>query len=130
MNNTHTPAPWKVNADDGESISIIGNAVGCRGSQHVASVVYDDKYQSVYLPHIPSHEKARANARLIAAAPVMLEAIKQALLTAYETYPPDMAEDYPHIFRLEDAIRAAVGENGFTDFLIEHDSLTLKPLGE
>ena len=83
MTTQHTQCPWLVNCDDGQGISIIGHPTAdihraAKGSQHLATVVYDDKAQADYLPHTPSHETAKANAHLIAAAPDMLNAIEQA----------------------------------------------------
>jgi hypothetical protein len=80
MTYKHTSAPWTVNADDGETIGIIGNAGNnARGQKYVAAVQYNEKEQEQYLPNIPSHEEARANANLFAAAPDLLEALEKLL---------------------------------------------------
>lgn len=73
----HTPGPWTVNHDDGESVGILGNnGNNARGQQYVAAIQYSEAAQKQYLPNIPSHEQAKANARLIAAAPELLQSLE------------------------------------------------------
>ena len=78
----HTPGPWETNSDDGEGVSIIGHPSGmknqAKGTQHLATVVYNDRAQSDYFPYTPNHATARANANLIAAAPTLLAECKRA----------------------------------------------------
>ena len=69
---THTPGPWSYETDDSALNAVVygkGRKQGQR-KQHVAEVWSGDDR---------STEVAEANARLIAAAPEMLEAIRKAL---------------------------------------------------
>jgi len=63
MTSKHTPGPWTVEISEGELV------VGQPGPD--GSIVYVERYY----PEDPEH---RANARLIAAAPELLEALKKA----------------------------------------------------
>lgn len=117
MTNTkHTPAPWTVNHDDGETIGILGNnGKNARGQQYVAAIQYSEKAQAEYLPNIPSHNEARANARLIAAAPELLAILE---LAARYLKHPDVLEITKQMAmsgealneRIDAAIAKATGE--------------------
>lgn len=69
METQHTPGPWRIENDtDGERFHIVGGALG--------SVVTTIDY----LREPDSEEEA--NARLIAAAPLLLKALEQLVLAA------------------------------------------------
>ena len=98
MNVEHTPGPWGLSSETstiikaydafGETKIIIGSASGYKGS-----------------PFFPSDETADANARLMAAAPDLLEAL-QALL-------PDAVGNHiggPDTQARIDAARAAIAK--------------------
>ena len=68
MTNEHTPAPWRV----------IGSAVRAERGDEIAYVQRTTFFNSDDLmeaPHV-DHKQAQANARLIAAAPELLEALE------------------------------------------------------
>lgn len=68
----HTPGPWKVigSLDDLSVVNMDSDDLGsCDGVRRVAHVV-----QGGY--EIPNYDEAEANARLIAAAPELVEALE------------------------------------------------------
>lgn len=65
----HTPAPWDI-SDTGPKYSINAGTGGA-ARKHIAMV-------SCFKGHEGEQEENEANARLIAAAPEMLEALKEA----------------------------------------------------
>lgn len=83
MNNKHTPGPWQISDDailDGEediTIETEDGIVICtvRGSNDMICADEDD------LPQI--NQEVIANARLIAAAPELLEVLKDAYIAMY-----------------------------------------------
>lgn len=74
MAKTHTPGPWQMSGVRGTSPVYKGHGVGPDGQPYVVIVPYNDK----------DHAECLANARLIAAAPDMLAALK-ALVTFFES---------------------------------------------
>lgn len=66
----HTPGPWECDTA-GQPIIINGPE---EGEANVIAVIYDDKCDS---KHHYGEERAAANARVLTAAPRMLELIKQ-----------------------------------------------------
>ena len=64
----HTPGPWFVNYLDGERYSIVDNK-DMGAFSGIAIVAFHDDAEG----------ETKANARLIAAAPELLEALKQAV---------------------------------------------------
>lgn len=72
----HTPGPWRVGIEDECCIPIewLDSEPGRPGEQYeVATVAYFDGF--------PPGERGEANARLIAAAPELLEALELAVAT-------------------------------------------------
>lgn len=67
MDTKHTPGPWGVHGDDG---TLIGPS---NGKQMIAGA----KHSHVVKEWAVSLEEAQANARLIAAAPDMLAALRE-----------------------------------------------------
>jgi hypothetical protein len=67
---THTPGPWKMSPPLGEGdYAVLADQVTAGGNFYIAT-----------LP-LGSHAQAEANARLIAAAPAMLEYVRAAVAT-------------------------------------------------
>lgn len=81
MKTNHTPGPWTVNP-----YSFIH-----AGKTLIACPATPEEAQAGLCAH-PESEEAKANARLIAAAPDLLAACKSALaaLTQNKTYPADI----------------------------------------
>lgn len=95
MTNTHTPGPWEVWADPGiETRDVF--VVPVAGGVVVADIVTVNAHGIATEQTIST---GHANARLIAAAPELLEACEAALLR------DDIASD-----ELGDALRAAVAK--------------------
>jgi hypothetical protein len=99
---SHTPGPWKAD-DKGKAVFIPLRAHHCEqlGIQ-VGFVSWEDDKESL------------ANARLIAAAPELLEALKELdswLVCACIATPEDMAQSFPHMQQVVSAaIARAEGE--------------------
>ena len=91
----HTPGPWEINERHGGVIYIegVGNTV---------AICHDDGFDI-------DHAEAEANARLIAAAPQMLEALEAADALIHRLL---MGADYAQkeVEEIRAAIRAAKGE--------------------
>lgn len=97
----HTPGPWEVKPEEPERdyIRVRGTVLG--GQYKIANVTIP------LYPETPSSfaEEARANARLIAAAPELLEACKYVASV--------LGDDYPQLTlkkRLQGAIDTATGK--------------------
>ncbi len=93
MTNKHTPGPWKVSSDHYHI---------CKGATAVAAVF-----------GTTGHDAARseANARLIAAAPELLEALEHALTTTQKIARGTGRRHYTlnTLQEMADAIKAAKG---------------------
>jgi hypothetical protein len=71
---THTPGPWvvsKAKPTKTRGIDVLANA----GTAHIVASIYQPAAIGDW--NIQQIEQSRANARLIAAAPAMYEALKQ-----------------------------------------------------
>jgi hypothetical protein len=97
MSTQHTPGPWKVKAGS--------NAV-LAGRKQICSHVNAASVLPVNI--VEDHKIAEANARLIAAAPELLEALKKFALKHRHTYGLDGAWD-EEITMAEKAIAKATG---------------------
>jgi hypothetical protein len=82
-NNTHTPGPWKIAYGSGIDFRIHADTNGniCTSSLNCPSIEAMDEYETEQV----------ANAKLIASAPLLLEAL-QALLNARTTDERKYAE--------------------------------------
>ena len=105
MEAKHTPGPWRVTkmrAMTGPTIEVL-TVEGCAeidAPEHVARIGFEVT------------ETAKADARLIAAAPMMLEALQMAFDRDL-TYLSDHAEiPRQDVVRARLAIRAALGHDG------------------
>ena len=98
----HTPAPWQLSTIDGEDCLMVGG--GDDGSMIVADIRTDDP-----------HNVVRANARLIAAAPDLLDALMQATILLKHAHDGDPALESQYAVETADAMTAAltkaIGEN-------------------
>ena len=110
----HTPAPWQLSTIDGEDCLMVGG--GDDGSMIVADIRTDDP-----------HDVVEANARLIAAAPDLLDALMHvvALLHATHNALGEFVQTGDHVMRnpldnkrvqdiadmATDALTKAIGEN-------------------
>ncbi len=76
----HTPSPWAVSVPE----------KGQDGYPHNWSISHESPTRAVYVASIPGavhYERAQADARLIAAAPDMLEALQELLADKYLSDP-------------------------------------------
>jgi hypothetical protein len=100
MKTQHTPGPWKVGQYLGRSTSFcVHMDVGDkgRGLDIVDAVCGLDT------------DQRRANARLIAAAPDLLQAL-QALANMAESFPSELHKEHPDVIEALAAIAKATGE--------------------
>lgn len=105
MTDKHTPGPWNINALS-RKMTITGN---------VHQVTDDKRFPTAFVPawdapakgEIDGTEEALANARLIAAAPELLEAAKAALASS------SLSESEPggiNILAVEAMLRASIAK--------------------
>ena len=89
----HTPGPWKESPHDPVTLyGDIDNAILAPDGMRLASV-YGGKELQPALP-LPTFAEARANARLIAAAPTMYEAlVKIAACDQLDYWPATIARE-------------------------------------
>lgn len=101
----HTPGPWVVNENPAamSAYCILAESRGTGFGASVATANQREGYNSL------SHEEAMANARLIAAAPELLEALQ----TVADRIPDLIAHGILD-FKDTDAIRAAIAKAGVT----------------
>ncbi|HHA2761819.1 TPA: hypothetical protein ACOEQU_000129 [Stenotrophomonas maltophilia] len=81
MSSKHTPGPWVVTPHPMTNVDVF--AVG---------VIMDDKEMQYGLSHTICYENAEANARLIAAAPELLEALTKKVQDAEQRMFEDWLE--------------------------------------
>jgi hypothetical protein len=87
MNAQHTPGPWKVREDYAGSMSVVSH----------------DHFLARVGP--PNTEQSAANARLIAAAPDLLEALREFV----ESFEGCYADGEPAMIKAQAAIAKATG---------------------
>ena len=115
MTAKHTPGPWELQRPlFGEqhiyvhSENTVNGRKALSGRQHICVVPYEGKKGAVAY-----HEMFNANARLIAAAPELLEAAKL-VLEWYEAEDNHSGTDFYQRMQMcrdsEDAIRAAIAK--------------------
>lgn len=95
MSAKHTPGPWRVKRSESKpAFNVVGTKVGC-------------KYKIARCPYISDDDKqeAEANAKLIAAAPELLEAL-QCLFNACEVLQV-LPKNAPEIKLAKSAIKKA-----------------------
>ena len=101
----HTPGPWKL----------AENPIGWQPliSAEVADSIGPIWHVGIANARGRSHEEAKANARLIAAAPLMLSALRTALQAMGDTYDARDSDDDGESFRdiITAAIAAATGRD-------------------
>lgn len=73
MSNAHTPGPWRITGSDAH-----GGMIHSDDGRIIAAWPYES-------PHSPESGQAMANARLIAAAPAMLDALRACVESLQET---------------------------------------------
>jgi hypothetical protein len=84
----HTPGPWEAErvylTIKDPTMRITAND----GALYVAEAVYSHTQQK-YSIHVTDADEMRANARLIAAAPELLQELKHAVVHEYNPFEPD-----------------------------------------
>jgi hypothetical protein len=108
----HTPGHWEIAPYNGENIRFIVTEENCLVADCWPSV--DPYYRNANDKRYKSPRKPNeANARLIAAAPDLLEALEFMLSVFNETYPDvaDDEEDREAWAKARAAIRKATSEN-------------------
>ena len=114
----HTPGPWRIESGLSEysaSIDIYGGDVwvGCAHGSHMAP----DQRPA---PGFPSDNEGRANARLIAAAPKLLEALEE--IAAFQpTRSKETTSKGDRCVRIAQAAIAKIITEGETDESIKSD---------
>lgn len=103
MNTQHTPGPWHI----GEGI-YNGNIFAKNGRQKFYHDGCSSRQAVCTIRHGWNAEEDNANARLIAAAPQMLEALRAALTNT--TGPTEETEGEQLRDQIAEAIAAATGE--------------------
>lgn len=103
MPNEHTPGPWQVKHSDDEpygDIQIIGNG------RALAKIWLDDAPVPDY------NRQQKANAKLIAAAPKLLEALKITYQELSEVYPEDSLNEgyFPDAKPVMDGIKSIINK--------------------
>lgn len=105
-NTNHTPGPWTTDEDDHDAL--YQNIKIKAGKHHTVCTVWIDD-----APVRDFNAEQQANARLIAAAPELLEALKQCRL-ALEPYddvkPRDWKTDREKLAFAHQAARAAIAK--------------------
>lgn len=99
--NTHTPGPWAVHANVRDSRTDAARIDA--GDTLVATV------STLPTKTTAAWHEAHANARLLAAAPDMLEAL-QSLVRAVEQFTSAVALGWPELEQAKAAIAKATGE--------------------
>lgn len=112
----HTPGPWQAEYDEGFGHIIrMGNAIEHRGAYNVEEIIHYEHG----LFEDESTEKGReqfkraeANARLIAASPELLEALRACVITLgqIEACGEMLTEERPVLDAARAAIKKATGE--------------------
>ena len=94
MKSAHTPGPWQYGSGK------LSNSIQVYvGAQNIASVTMLNHY-----------EPADANARLIAAAPDLLEALRALIKTADMYWTEDKSTTWPALEESREAIAKAIGD--------------------
>ena len=106
MTTQHTPGPWIENVVPTSA----GSAITIQSADHRIAIIYVDGIRKGIDDKLPRSIENRANARLIAAAPDLLEALRKFALKHRHTYGLDGAWD-EEITMAEKAIAKATGES-------------------
>jgi hypothetical protein len=102
MNTQHTPGPWIENVVPTSA----GSAITIQSADHRIAIIYVDGIRKGIDDKLPRSIENRANARLIAAAPDLLEALN----TWLKQYSAEEYEDCPEVVQTRAAIAKATGE--------------------
>lgn len=104
----HTPGPWSVFASDWSEGTYIINSVNEHDCETCDTC--DDAIEE-HCRYCPYGEADEANARLIAAAPALLEALERAVQDIDGGWNADEADaHFPWLFEARSAIARATGE--------------------
>jgi hypothetical protein len=108
VTNKHTPGPWYIGGELIYSKRLSWN--GAERAVEIASVWH--RYQGGDRPAAPIFDEAEANAKLIHAAPLLLEALVNLvtdLTEAEENKNPETGDEYNSVRHAREAIREAGG---------------------
>ena len=109
----HTPAPWQLSTIDGEDCLMVGG--GDDGSMIVADIRTDDP-----------HDVVESNARLIAAAPDLLDALMHVVALLHATY--DALDEY--VAANDGMLRNPLGNKRVQDIADMATEALTKAIGE
>jgi hypothetical protein len=101
MSTQHTPGPWIENVVPTSA----GSAITIQSADHRIAIIYVDGIRKGIDDELPRSIENRANARLIAAAPDLLEALN----TWLKQYSAEEYEDCPEVVQTRAAIAKATG---------------------
>jgi hypothetical protein len=104
---THTPGQWRLGYDEDAGLFALGMASYLEDHGEYISIHFIELYDGVW-PEDPEFDEAQANARLIAAAPQMLEALGH-IAEDWDHAPDDSYSKCPHCIA-QAAIRSAKGK--------------------
>lgn len=102
MSAKHTPGPWKVIIYDAGDVDYLSGAPSVVSDAHDCGIVHTKGFVQQHWRSARGDAEIHANARLIAAAPELLEAAQAAL---------EWMDDPALIEQLTVAISKALGEN-------------------
>lgn len=107
MKTQHTPGPWHADTgpktldSDHRVVEIHSSTGGKTGDGNVIATIHGDIFNHT----VPLIEEAKANAKLIAAAPELLEALKS---IADENYDDD--DKKHHLYAIIDRMKSIANE--------------------
>ena len=103
METKHTPGPWAIDkTSNADSIELIVTSTHLQGQ--------DDDVCSVYGGNDNNEQTREANARLIASAPELLEALETALTEISPAFNFDQAKYPEWVKQIQSAIKKAKGQ--------------------
>ena len=105
----HTPGPWRVVIDD-DGNPLSGRPSVCASDELDCMIVHWDGFAQQYWRSARGDKEIHANARLIAAAPDLLDALEGLLAAVMSAKSPDITVKLKDFRNATDAARAAISK--------------------